>query len=699
MMHINAVFANTRGHLDGGGGAGFDPVLVGQADPVALLESEPGGQFVVHPHRVFALGSHQPGIVLSAVEGVHRRTAVDQPLESLGRSFHRDVGGDGRVAVLFQFVVLELDDQILGDTVGILAGLDVDATFGLDLGEGQVGAGEHLVDQLLLRLHRDLVAVAHTFGDLVGDVDALLALEPGRDQRHTRGDVLLVLVREVPLRAGFDHVVPFQVRGVGQEDVGVHGDVGGHHVHAQDEIHLLEHFDGLRLGGHGLHGVLPPDDAALDRVGLAGDGRVADQLGRRAGRRVMMHVSHLPQVAFMLSFLFRPADLADLGPLGRNESTLDAKGAEQAGETGEGPLTLEIGPVPGHMTARVDGDMRHVGGQQVGHFLDLGGRDVAFRGCLLERPLLDALGHFLEALAVLLNEVSGVLLVLDEVVHDRQQESGVRARADGHPDVGFRRRGRVARIDHDQFGAVLQPLEVAFEVADMNVFTQVAANEKHDLGVGHVHVLVGRGVDGGHVGGVAHAAALEEAGLGDVVGAHGVFQEAHRVGGRGAVREHGDALGAVGVDNGLELAAAGVQRLLPGDPLPLGRAALADVLERVLEPVRVVQVGHAGVAAGAQGHAVVDGLGVALELDQAAVTDLADQLAAPEAHLADAADRGLGILEAARRNQRRLDDARLGPGRHLGQRHGRSGKRGGLEEIPPGEVRCHLLFLLGEKVD
>ena len=412
-----------------------------------------------------------------------------------------------------------------------------------------------------------------------------------------------------------------------------------------------------------------------------------------------MDVEHLPQ-ALLLVLALGPSNLLDpFRPLGMDERTLDAEGAEQAGETGEGPLALEVVAVPADMAAGMDGHVRHVGGQQVGHLLDLGGRDVTFGGCLLERPLLDALGHLLEALTVLVDKVDVVLLVLDEVVHDRQQHGGVRARADGHPDVGLGGRGRVARVDHDQLGAVLQPLEILLDVGDVDVLAEMVADKEDHLGVGHVHVLVGRALDGRDVGGVTDAAALEEAGLGDVVGAHGVFQEAHRVGGRGAVREHGDALGAVGVDNGLELAAAGVQRLLPGDPLPLGRAALADVLERVLEPVRVVQVGHAGVAAGAQGHAVVDGLGVALELDQAAVTDLADQLAAPEAHLADAADRGLGILEAARRNQRRLDDARLGPGRHLGQRHGRSGKRGGLEEIPPGEVRCHLLFLLGEKVD
>ena len=96
---------------------------------------------------------------------------------------------------------------------------------------------------------------------------------------------------------------------------------------------------------------------------------------------------------------------------------------------------------------------------------------------------------------MLVDKVDVVFLVLDEVVHDRQQHGGVRARADGHPDVGLGRRGRVTWVDHNQFGAVLQPLEILLDVGNVDVLAEMVADKEDDLGVGHVHVLVGRALD------------------------------------------------------------------------------------------------------------------------------------------------------------------------------------------------------------
>ena len=123
------------------------------------------------------------------------------------------------------------------------------------------------------------------------------------------------------------------------------------------------------------------------------------------------------------------------------------------------------------------------------------------------------------------------------------------------------------------------------------------------------------------------------------------------------MREHGYRFCTVFLGNGLEFAGAGVQRLIPGDSLPFGGAAFADIFQWVFEAVRIIEQFDAGIAAGADRDAVVDRFRISFQLDQTAITDFSNQLAAPETHLADSTDRGLGVFETARGNQRCFDNS------------------------------------------
>ena len=81
-----------------------------------------------------------------------------------------------------------------------------------------------------------------------------------------------------------------------------------------------------------------------------------------------------------------------------------------------------------------------------------------------------------------------------------------------------------------------------------------------------------------------------------------------------------------------------IQRLFPGGLAELAFAACADAHQRREHTVRVVGGGNTGLPARTQLALGVRMIGIAVQLDDAAVFDLGQQAAAPDAHLAHAGD-------------------------------------------------------------
>ena len=111
--------------------------------------------------------------------------------------------------------------------------------------------------------------------------------------------------------------------------------------------------------------------------------------------------------------------------------------------------------------------------------------------------------------------------------------------------------------------------------------------------------------------------------------------------------EHRERLRAVlGLDL-LHLLGDDVERLAPGDGLPLFLAALADADQRGAQAIRVVDGADRPGAAWAQPAAALRVERVALELPELAVAHVGDAAAAPEAHLAEGRD-GLDFARGGR---------------------------------------------------
>ena len=219
----------------------------------------------------------------------------------------------------------------------------------------------------------------------------------------------------------------------------------------------------------------------------------------------------------------------------------------------------------------------------------------------LGRPLGRLAAHLVEAQAPLLDERLVVELLLDHHVDEAQRERAVRPRPHGEVEVGARGGLRDARVDHDQLGAlrlaVLEPLP-----GGRRRLGRVRAPDHDALADARVGRLVDRvpAVDGGLGDELADAAvpALTD----EVRGAEVAGEAPARPVARPLVRaaERRDRLGAVARADLAELGGDLVERLLPGDPLPLVLAAGADALQRVVEAVGVIVQLDAGGALDAE---------------------------------------------------------------------------------------------------
>ena len=251
-------------------------------------------------------------------------------------------------------------------------------------------------------------------------------------------------------------------------------------------------------------------------------------------------------------------------------------------------------------------------------------------------------------------------------------------------------------INHHYLGTIFKSFEEIFHMRQVDIFTNMAPDQQHGLGVGHVYILIGNKTQGLHHGHGCLTTALVK-GRFIFVGYTEVVEIGIGIMGRCAVIPDGNSLGTVLVNGCLQFIGADIQGLVPGNFLPFRGPAFTDVLHRIFQAIGIIDQFNARISPGAKVLSVVNGFGVALELYQAIPSDLADKLTTPEAHFTDTTGNGFGILETPGRDKGGLCNTGFSPGNHLGKRDASGCNGGGFQKIPPGQVYCHLLILLNKK--
>ena len=224
-------------------------------------------------------------------------------------------------------------------------------------------------------------------------------------------------------------------------------------------------------------------------------------------------------------------------------------------------------------------------------------------------------------MAPLVHELVVVEILLDDHVDHAERERRVGTGTDLQEQVGMLGHLTVARIDDDELrAALLHVLERPLPVQKLGR-GGVATPQHHEVGALPVRLVgaeaaVGAGLQP-HVGAVADSAVAAGVGAAEQVrelvvqvrlGAVRAFEEAESLGAV-LVAQLGQALGHL------------VERLVPGDLLPLALAALTRALERSLQAVGIVLEVLPAILlqAGAHVALVVRIVGVALDLHDAPV--------------------------------------------------------------------------------
>ncbi len=155
-----------------------------------------------------------------------RSPSIEQTHIALWRLFDGNIGWNSRETCVGNVFTVEEHFEIFINSVWVLAWLDMNTVFRFQLVNGQAGTLKRYVDSLFLVLDRDEISVAHAPGQLIGDPDAVFALKHWINQGHACGYILFMLIGIVPLGALLDVVIPLKITGLGQQDVGKHGDIG-----------------------------------------------------------------------------------------------------------------------------------------------------------------------------------------------------------------------------------------------------------------------------------------------------------------------------------------------------------------------------------------------------------------------------------------------------------------------------------------
>ena len=247
-----------------------DAVLVLEAHAVARAQPRALGHVRVHPHLVLAHRLGEDGVRLGAAERVDGGAAEEQP-EGAGRPGRRPLElRHGVEAGVLQLDGVELDLLRRRREGRRHALLVVDGRPGpaheallLQLREAEARALQPVVEVLLDRLPGVEGLEAELHRELAGDPPVRLLvggrLDDRLPQRHER------LAEELDVEL----LVPLEVRGLGQHDVGPARDLAADDVHDDQQVEGLDGLDRLRLVRQGLDQVRRVDQPALHRVGLA----------------------------------------------------------------------------------------------------------------------------------------------------------------------------------------------------------------------------------------------------------------------------------------------------------------------------------------------------------------------------------------------------------------------------------------------
>ena len=300
-----------------------------------------------------------------------------------------------------------------------------------------------------------------------------------------------------------------------------------------------------------------------------------------------------------------------------------------------------------------------------------------------------------------------VQILLHDVLGPAEHKRHVGAWTDRKPDVGLGGVGHEARVDRDRLDALGTQVRERTAAARGAAVGDVRAphDEALHLGVGIVdltRLFVGdrrrRAAVHHVVGEGARQEALGAARLVEVRRAEGIrnARNAAECGVAATARREEDGFGAVFATDLLHLAGDRVDRLLPGNALPLVLAALADAHERILVAVRVIERADAGQALGAHGAVAHRIVGVALELHHAAVAHVRKNGAVVNARAtAGLDDLRLAFDRACGGRGLRLHQAFCGGGFNGGGKPGGGRSLQECSAVEFGEV--HTLLLLGSR--
>ena len=434
----------------------------------------------------------------------------------------------------------------------------------------------HLVDDLVADGHgRDLAAVE------LGELEALEVAGVGQD----------VVARVA--RLGHLDVDAHRQLQVGQALLQV-GRVGiaRHHVGVVEEHALHLAFAGK------LRGVDVDAHAGQGQrvLGLAGDLRLDLGHGRELG---LVHVAGLDRRAEQGAALLVPA----------------AQKAVEAGHGAGGLAGVGVAAAIGAAPAGLDAGGRGALGELHRDALDVDGLQAGDLSCPLGRVLSQGGGPLVEAGCLLGHELLVVQAAVDEHVAHGQHQRQVGARVDGQPLVGEGDGVVQARVDQHDVRAVLVRLLQGVQLARADGVGVAAADEHAGLGVLDVGQVVARADDLREAGVLRHVA-------GGAVRVHvGAAERLHEAlgvigAGRARVLDHGQGLGAVGADDGLDLLGDLGVGLVPADLLEL---ALGVLLQGVGQAVLGVGDGRVAVCAAAQRALAVGMAGLADHLGELAV--------------------------------------------------------------------------------
>ena len=433
-------------------------------------------------------------------------------------------------------------------------------------------------------------------------------------------------------------LVALEVGGLGEHDVRPAGDLRRNHVHDDHQVELLDRADGLGLVGHRVDQVRRIDEPALDRVGLAGECRLADARRDRLARKRITVVGVVYLASHRLG-VGRVRVARHVHARREVEAALASPAAEQRVQQRNGASALRIVAVPGRAAARVDERRGAVARHDSRSLADQLGRDAGLRIGPLGRARRNLRLEVLEAEAVLLDVLAIVEAFRDDHVHPREQQREVGARLHRQVVLRLARGDREAGVGDDDRGAGSDGVSELLHLRVVHVLAEVRADQHQAAGVRDVGAL--RRADALAVGeleaDVARSAALRERRRGDVRAAvclERVLQERAA----DAVAEERHRLGTV---LGLDLLHAFgdvAERFVPGDLDPRFLAAGLVAHQRRAQAIRVeVGADAAGPprAKPSPGQRVVR---MARDLPEPAVAHVGERVALPEADVAEGRD-------------------------------------------------------------